>query len=92
MMEIWRRRPGARVRAITVSEKTNPDRADWHLVRLPHPADLFADHGAMRAWCAREVVGNWCVEPKRPNGTCYRFADRDDALRFARRWFPFTCG
>ena len=80
------------MRTITVSEKTDSDRTDWHLVRIPHPSDLFADQTAMRAWCAAEIGEGWYVEPKRPAGTAYRFARRADALRFARRWFPFTCG
>ncbi len=61
-------------------------------MRIPHPSDLFVDQTAMRAWCATDICDGWCVEPKRPNGTAYRFARRADALRFAHRWFPFTCG
>lgn len=60
-------------------------------MRIPHPSDLFVDQRAMRIWCAEQFGSNWRVEPKRPSGTAYRFADRADALRFARRWFPFTC-
>lgn len=92
MMWIWRRKPGTRVRAVTGLKKSPADGTDWHLVRIPHPSDLFADQTAMHAWCAAEIGEDWYVEPKRPSGTAYRFARRADALRFARRWFPFTCG
>ena len=72
-----------------------------HLIRIPTPKQLArrrgfpadqVDYPDMRAWCGRTCRGSWVVRPTNANGTVYLFEDRDDAMAFALRWFPFKCG
>lgn len=74
---------------------------DWHLVRLPTPAQLARrrgfppdriDNQSTRAWCARTCAKGWRVEDTTDAGTVYLFEDRGEAVSFALRWFPFKCG
>ncbi len=73
---------------------------DWHLIRIPTQAELDRRRGfpadridlaAMRAWCETRCAGPWRAAPTMREGTVYRFRERDDAVAFALRWFPFKC-
>ena len=74
---------------------------EWHLVRVPTPAQLArrrgfppdrVDNPRMQEWCARTCAKGWRVEESTDAGTVYLFEDRSEALAFALRWFPFKCG
>ena len=73
---------------------------NWHVIRIPHPAELARrrgfppdriDHDGMHAWCGQRCRERWTVEPTLRSGTVYLFEDRADAVAFALRWFPFKC-
>lgn len=79
----------------------NPDQNEWHLLRVPTPAQLKrrrgfpADHveyQGMRRWCTAHCKFGWCEQPTDRHGTVFLFEDRSEAMAFALRWFPFKCG
>ena len=77
------------------------DVSQWHLIRIPTQAQLNRRRGfphnridgvAMGLWCKKRCRSGWLEKPTGVNGTEYLFENRDEALAFAYRWFPFKCG